>query len=59
MPISWNTHPHNINKMTLIFFCFDNETKNKIYSLEVKIRYAIKMNHIGELKALRDDEELY
>ena len=29
MPISWNTHPHNINKMTLIFFCFDNELIKK------------------------------
>lgn len=29
MPISWNTHTHNINKMTLIFFCFDNELIKK------------------------------
>ena len=32
------------------------KTKNDVYSLEIKIRNAIKMNNMAELIAIKDDE---
>ena len=36
-----------------------SKTKNEVYSLEIKIRYDIKMNRIAELIEIRDNDELY
>ena len=36
-----------------------SKTKNEVYSLEIKIRYDIKMNRIAELIEIRDNDEFY
>ena len=36
-----------------------SKTKNEVYSLEIKIRYDIKMNRIAELIEIRDNDDLY